>query len=77
MLVKSDAEMGTGPVAPDMVTTHVQVVALAWNGRPSPGTCGPLTVTSTDHRGVFTCTPSPWLVRAGRWMVPVSTVSLW
>ena len=30
MLLKSDGEMGTGPVAPDIVTTQVQVVVGAW-----------------------------------------------
>ena len=76
MLLKSDGEIGTVPVAPDMVTTHVQVVSVAWYGSPSPGTCGPLTVISTDHCDVFTFTASPSLVSAGRFAVPVSTVSL-
>ena len=76
MLLKSDGEMGTVPVAPDMATTHVQVVSVAWYGSPSPGTCGPLTVTSTDHWDVFAFTASPSLVSAGRWIVPVSTASL-
>ena len=30
MLVKSAAEIGTRPVAPDIVTVHVQVVAGLW-----------------------------------------------
>jgi hypothetical protein len=30
MLLKSDAETGTGPVPPDMVTIQVQAVVGAW-----------------------------------------------
>src|ERR1700760_3603349 len=76
MAVKSAVLIGTGPVAPDSVTTQVQVSALAWKGRPSPGTSGPVTLTSTENPAVLTFTGSPWLVSAGRWAVPVSTESV-
>src|ERR1700761_8522738 len=76
MAVKSAVLIGTGPVAPDSVTTQVQVSALAWKGRPSPGTSGPVTLTSTENPAVLTFTGSPWLVSAGRCAVPVSTESV-
>ena len=71
--LKSATVIGIALVAPLSVTVQVQVVARVWYGRPSPGTCGPLTVAWTKERANTTFTLSPWLVRAGRAVVPVNS----
>ena len=76
MLSNADGEIGTAPFRSLTVTVHVHVVDGVWYGSPSPGTSGPLTVTSADHFGVTTFTASPSEVSAGRLAVPTSRASV-